>query len=531
MDRSLSLRQRLPAPGSRGDHALRLALTAAVVFMPLLAAYVLTAAQGLDMFHALPLWNDESWWYLQYSAMSEYGRPLGYFGYVGTHAQVGTYANWGMFAVLPIGLLARLFGWGLHAFVYYNFFYLALANLIFILLARPSKRNLLMLAATNVLLYINICYAVTAMNEAVRYSVGIMAAGIIYRILTVPETTRVRQALRVTVVPLFLLFATCFDLLLGIFVPVYLYLMLRRRKLVWRLTAAAAGSGAALYLQHLAESLTGAPWVTLEQTVSFAPTTLRMAITQEFFTILGRMQKLDPLTILGRLISGEAMPIYLWFCLLLYITMGILLWRTIVGKGRERALNGLCLFILAGCWGGLAAMYGGATDWSFIRHCNAGVCCVMMLAAMAPRGQRHGWYAMVIVCLLGATTCLSVFTATFSTSSRFSSDYQDEALLAEREVLSEVIVLDEDAADPWANTVTPYHMTPDQYCCLPFGVGVNSCVYDPATQQSRYAVLGRNYGDLAARADDVQALTEGGYAVIYEDEGFVVLENRRCSYD
>lgn len=533
MDNSLTLEPGRPASGRRGDRALRTGLAALVIFTPFLAAYALTAAQGLDMFHALPLWNDETWWYLQYGAMSEYGRPLGYFGYMGSHAAVGTFAAWGMFATLPVGMLARIFGWGLHAFIYYNFFCLALANLVFILLARPSRRGLVLLAVTNALQYINICYSITAMNETVRCAVAIMLAGLAYRLLTVPETTRTQRILRRTLVPLALAFATCFDLVLGLFIPIYLFVILRPWKLRWRLPSAAAGSAAALYVLLRLKDLTCA--ATSVEAVSQAAPGLRLAITQKFFGLLGKLQMVDPLTILGKIIDGEGMPIYLWFCLLVYITAGVLIWRVAAdrrGGDREAlTLDGLCLFVLAACWGGLVAeMYEGMTDWTFIRHCNTGVCCTMMLAALAPRGRDHAWRAMVIVCLAGGVTFLSVFTSTFSTAGRFSSDIRDAAWTAQRETLSEVLELDEDADDPWSNTVTLYGFSTDQYYCIPYGVGINTPDPDPAQQQSRYALLGNNYGDPAGREQDVQALSAGGYEVIYEDDGFVVMENRSRTY-
>lgn len=533
MDSSSSHRPHLPAPGSRSDRALRLTLAALVIGTPFAVAYALTAAQGLDLFHALPLWNDESWWYLQYGAMSEYGRPLGYFGYMGSHAAVGTFASWGAFAVMPVGLLARVFGWGLHAFIYYNFLFLALADLAFILLTRPTRRSLVMLAVTNALLYINICYSVTAMNETSRYAMAIVLAGLAYRMLAVPEPGRVERVLRVTAAPLFIAFATCFDLVLGIFIPVYLFLLLRRQPLRLRAPITAVVSLAALYALLRLKDLTCA--ATAPEGASFAVPGLRFAVMRAFFSALGKLQMVDPLTILSKLIAGESMPIYLWFCLLIYITAGVLLWRVAAewraGDRSQMARNGLCLFVLAGCWGGLVVeMYEGMTEWTFIRHCNAGVCCAMMLAALAPRGKTHAWRTMAVICLAGAVTFLTVFTGTFSTGGRFSSDAQDQAWAAERQTLSEVIALDPDASDPWANTVTPYHLTADQYYCVPYGAGINTSMADPSAQQSRYALLGSAYGDMAQRQQDVEGLSAAGYELVFEDEQFAVLVNRSRTY-
>lgn len=461
--------------------------------------------------------------------MSEYGRPLGYFGFIGTHAPVGTFACWGMYAMLPVGLLARLFGWGLHTFVYCNFFYLALANLVFILLARPSKRGLVLLAVTNMMQYVTICYSVTAMSEAVRCAMAVILAGIMYRILTVPEPTRRQFILRVTAAPLFLAFATCFDLVLGLYIPVYLFLMLRKQPLRRRLPVTAAGSAAALLLLKMARDLTCAPYLP-DQGAKFVPTDLRMKIMSGFFAFLKRLKDVDLLTLLSEMGGDQSITVQFWFCSLMYAAMIVLCWRVIAAARAHRwdgtrPLDLLCLYILASCWGGLLLLYDTNT-WSFMRHYSVAICSAMLLAAMAPRGQNRPWQVMAAACLAGAVLFLTVFTNSFATAGRFSSDRQEAAWAAERDALAEAIVLDEDAADPWANTVVPYGFTTEQYYCLPYGVGINTAMSDPTGQQARYAILGGNYDDAASREGTAQDLAAGGYKVIYEDESFIVMEKQ-----
>lgn len=523
----------LTAP-STAEKLLRLGLAVLVISSPLLTAWILTALEGFDLFRALPLWNDEIWWHLQYGAMSEYGRPLGYFGFIGTHAPAGTFACWGMYAMLPVGLLARLFGWGLHTFVYCNFFYLALANLVFILLARPSKRGLVLLAITNMMQYVTVCYSVTSMSEAIRCAMAIMLAGVMYRILTVPEPTRRQFILRVTTVPLFLIFATCFDLVLGLYIPVYLFLMLRKQPLRRQLPVTAVGSAGALLLLKLARDLTCAPYLP-DQGAGFVPTDLRMKITLGFFSFMDRLKDVDLLTLLSEMGGDQSTTFKFWFCLLIYAAMIVLCWRvTAAARARRwdgtRSLDLLCLYILASCWGGLLLLYDTST-WTFMRHYSVAICSAMLLAAMAPRGQDLPWQVMAATCLAGAVLFLTVFTTSFATAGRFSSDWQEADWAAERDVLAEVIALDEDAADPWANTVVPYGFTTEQYYCLPYGVGINTAMSDPADQQARYAILGSDYSDASAREGVTQGLTAAGYKVIYEDESFVVMEKQDRAYD
>ena len=513
----------------------RVLLTLLVMLAPLLVAVLLTALRGQNIFRAVPLWNDERWWYAQYAAISRFGRPLGYFGYAGTHARVGTWGPWGMYPLLLTGLFARVFGWGLHAHVYYNFLFLALAGLIFVLLTKPSLPALWKLAAANAAAYIAICYAPVCMNETVRYAMALVLTGLMYRIIAVPEVSRARMILRCTLVPLLLLYATAFYLILGAFLPVYLYFMLRRLKPWQRLVIALPVSAAAIRLLRRLNAVTCCPYITGDSSFSLPADTLRLKLMNAYYSILGNAKNIDPFYLLSRAGDGDADPVLLWFCVLLYLTMGLLVWRLLRSprdpeRRTEHSLELTALYLTAAFWAGHIVMYN-TTDWTFMRGCFTALYCAVMLCALLPRREGQPWLGAMVVCVLGVVTFAGIFTSEFTPAARFTTPRQDEAYAARRQALEQVIVLDKTAPDPWDNTVTTCGIDEEFYYSLPWGAGVNGAVEDVINENARYVAVGMNYGDPEARAADIEKLRQSGHEIVYEDDALTILKNSARDQD
>lgn len=516
------------------ERIVRILLTLLVMFIPLIVALVLTGIRGKDLFQAIPSWSDETWWYTQYAAISEYGRPLGYFGYAGTHADVGTWGPWGMFPLLLTGLFARIFGWGLHAHVYYNFFFLALSALIFILLTKPSNRSLVMLAVIHGLMYISICYSTICMNEIVRFCMAIVLAGIMYRMIMEPKVSRTRMILRCTVVPLLLMYATCFYVILGAFIPVYLFIMLRNLKLIFRTLVTLPVSFFAIQALQDLNALTVCPYIPDQNAISFTPPTLQLKILDFYFTVLNNCANIDPFRLFLEPNTYDAAPVMLWFCILLYLLMGLLIWRLHVTAKKEEtkgifAVQTMCLYLLVVFWAGHIVLYNTGT-WTLMRGCNTALCAVLFLTALMPKGETQVWRGGLIVCILGIFTFITIFTTEFTSSSRFSTEEQDAQWAQEQAVLAEVIQLDKTAEDPWSNTVVLCGTETEIYYVLPYGVGVNSYISDSINENARYVILGYNYSDISTRDTDLQILLDSGHEPIYECEDYTVLENRARSF-
>lgn len=528
-----TLRPRASSLRLSRDHIIRILLTLVVMFAPLIVALALTAVRGQNLFQAIPSWSDETWWYAQYAAISEYGRPLGYFGYAGTHADVGTWGPWGMFPLLLTGLFVRIFGWGLHAHVYYNFLFLALGALIFILLTKPSTRSLVMLAAIHALMYISICYTTICMNEIVRFFMGLVLSGIMYRMIMEPKVSRLQTILRYTAVPLLLMYATCFYVILGAFIPVYLFIILRNWKLVWRTLVTVPVSVIAIPALRDLNALTVCPFISNQNVITFTPPTLKLKILDFYYTILNNCSNIDPFRLFLEPNSYDAAPVMLWFCILMYLLMGLLIWRLhVTARNPETknifAVQAMCLYLLIIFWAGHIVLYNTGT-WTFMRGCNTALYPVLFLAALMPRGESQVWRGGLIVSLLGIFTFIAIFTTEFTSASRFSTEAQDEQWAQERAVLTEVIQLDKTAEDPWSNTVVLCGTETEIYYVLPYGVGINGYISDSINENARYVILGYNYSDISTRDADLQILLDSGHEPIYECEDYTVLENRARS--
>ena len=518
-------------PSQRKSLALRIGLTLLVMFAPLIVTLIMTLPLGENPFAAIPQWNDENWWFAQYAAISKFGRPLGYFGYAGTHASVGTWGPWGMFPLLLTGLFARIFGWGLHAFVYYNFFFLAASALIFILLAKPDTRGLICLAITNALAYIAICFAIICMNEVVRYSVALVLSGIMVRLIKEPECPRVRFILRCTAVPILLAYATAFYVILGAFIPVYVFLMLRKLKPVWRVLIAAAVSAVAIYFIRRLNSITCAPYITSASSMynRALPDSLSFKIQNLYYQILDNAHKIDPFYLLSRSSEDEEYPVLIWFCFLLYALIGMHIWRFAANAKKsenrtELQLNTVCLFLLLAFWGGHIVLYETGS-WTFIRGCYTAVYCALMIGAVAPKSDAHPWRTGIIICVIGAVTFGSIYVSMFARYARFSTPAQDEQWLAQRQELEEVIDLDPDAEDPWANTVVLLGYDDETYYILPYGVGVNGDVDEVYNKNAKYVIVGYNYSEASTRDERIETLKQNGHEILYETDKYTVLIN------
>ena len=515
---------------ARRSFMLRAMLTLLVMLAPLITALAMTLPRGVNLFSAIPRWNDENWWFAQYAGISRFGHPLGYFGYEGTHASRGTWGPWGMYPVLLTGGFARVFGWGLHAFVYYNFLFLALSALTFVLLTKPSVRGLVCLAVSNALAYIAVCYALICMNEVVRYSMALVLAGVMLRLIRFPDVSRARFILRCTLVPLLLIYATAFYAILGAFIPVYLYLMLRRLKPVWRVLIAAAVSVAAIHYIHDMNAYTVAPYITNASSKynGVLPDTLAFKLQNYFYGIVENTHKIDPFYLLTAGWDSDEYPLLLWFCALVYALIGVLIWRLIVNakKPEKREVfqaELMCLFLIAAFLGGHIVMYSTG-DWTFMRGCYAAVYCSVMVLAVSPKEDAQPWRAAFILSLTGLFTFASIFVSQFSSYSRFSTEAKDARWNAERAALEEVIRLDK-TADPWANTVVLCGTNDDIYLVLPYGVGVNGAIDEVINENAKYVVVGHEYSDEERRDARVRMLRENGHEIVYETEDYAVFVN------
>lgn len=155
----------------------KLAEALLMMLLPLLCALVTCALEGQSIGKVyLPAseWNDELFYFKQVEGIVHYGYPQGYFGFNESHAMQLSFAAWSPVLVWPWILWGLIFGWNLHSPIYCNIFLMMAAMFGFVLLAKPSRKQMGLLA----LLFITFTpftrYMLSGMPEVICFSMVIL---------------------------------------------------------------------------------------------------------------------------------------------------------------------------------------------------------------------------------------------------------------------------------------------------------------------------------------------------------------------
>lgn len=170
-------------PGSR--HILWLQ---AVIMglLPLLCCVVYCGSQGYtinDVYLPASEWNDELFYFKQVEAMLSRGYPYGYFGFNESHALKLSFAAWSPVLVLPWLILGKLFGWTLLSPIYYNIFIMMAAFALYVLLAKPSWKQLGILTILVCVFTPFTRYMLSGMPECICFGMLIVFYGLMCRYL------------------------------------------------------------------------------------------------------------------------------------------------------------------------------------------------------------------------------------------------------------------------------------------------------------------------------------------------------------
>ncbi|MEG1208175.1 MAG: hypothetical protein RR998_04680 [Oscillospiraceae bacterium] len=225
---------------------------------PLIAA-VLTCAlkgYGLNIFRAMPVATDEVLWYTQVKAVAEFGRPLGYFGYNGTHAALGTAGPWGIASSLPYALVMSVFGQGYGVMVVANIIFITLAIFAFAKMTSAREKDLLLISAICLFAATLTNYTVFSMAETLRYAVGILLSGMVVKLARGGATAMFKYI----ATPLAALTGALLHAPHAVFVPVLIYLVLDRLKPWARSLGALGAAGVAGGFAMWLSGATSAPF-------------------------------------------------------------------------------------------------------------------------------------------------------------------------------------------------------------------------------------------------------------------------------
>ena len=327
------------------------------ITMPFFIVLIYTYNDSTSIMNIKPVFGDEQWWWQQANAVVEYGKPLGYWGYNGSRAQIGTYGAWGPAMVMPYALFGEIFGWNLQSYLFANVFYLGLSTLIFIKLTKISNRNLILLIICNMFLVVKNWYMFTAMMECTRYALGIVALACMIYIYENPDCNKMFKFL---FVPLYLFYITQAYMIYGMFFMLYLLCILRKHcNLYINLAITTIGTAMVVCLTKWLLSLLSAPYTATEDLPFFLKILKSLKVIKNIFLESNAFLKWFMITYLVL-----AASIIIWL-LFFYLKKTVTERNLLFGVTTE--------FILMAFLGGHIVFYSNMTDWTLIRGLSVGL--------------------------------------------------------------------------------------------------------------------------------------------------------------
>ena len=251
-----------------------------VIASPLIAGWILGLVSGtnplrLDAWNTG--WNDENGYFRVIRTLRFYGMPRGLTGFNEITSGKIPYGPYNIFTYIPYFLLSFITGCDSHNFVYIcNIIMAVAANLIFVALVRPGKKNSFLLALFFLTQLIVARYTWSGMAEACYHFFFVLFMGLVIWYLKNAEASGAKKALALLFMVLLTFF---FSVMRPYFVPLFLipiYLLIFRNSKIKEfprfffalvMMAAMAGSLILMYyfMGYIAEYFEAAPAMRLAQ--------------------------------------------------------------------------------------------------------------------------------------------------------------------------------------------------------------------------------------------------------------------------
>lgn len=483
------------------EKLIRIILIIAAVLTPLLIVIVSLKTVGKDIQDCAPLISDFKWWWKQAEAIGEYGKPLGYWGYNGGHAKIGTYASWGWAMPMCYGAYAALFDWNYYSFVYANILFRSIAILIFIVLTKSDNRSILTLILVNVLLIIPNGYLLLSMAESARYALAIIAAGLLWYLFKKPDC---HWTIKYLLIPLYLVYISQAYVILSIFFFGYMMVILRDKKWYYNLIVSTISATMFTFISRKVIRLFCSPYISSPK-----------PITQIMKENIGR--------IIYSCQNGE--KYYAWFFLAyLVLSIGLIVYFILNFKRMkkdDKILYAAAIIILLAFSCGHIVIYNNLMTWSAMRGLSVALVIVSFILCLSKK--KFGVVLFVLVTLMGTFCFKELGEKVFFSETKFISEDTSNHLDETREILSDVIIVNEKASSPWENTVAKY-LTGDWWIdiALPVGCAVNVSMDGTLITDAKYQIIGKMVDDEQAQ-EIMSELEKVGFVNTFENNDMIVM--------
>jgi hypothetical protein len=134
-----------------------------------------------SVFNSIPVWSDELSYWHEILSFSQKGFT---FGYYSINEVVPTYLSFGShgFGTVSVyALFAKIFGWKAYSMVIANVFFMSISFFLFILLVKPTAKQILLILLFTISFTPLILFCFTSMSELLNYSVIMVYFGLLYK--------------------------------------------------------------------------------------------------------------------------------------------------------------------------------------------------------------------------------------------------------------------------------------------------------------------------------------------------------------
>lgn len=517
-----------------------------VVLLPVIQAggialfYFVQKGTGMP----LPMWNDEGAYYTLVKTWLTTGQPVGYWGFNGGHAILGTGSAWSPAIIFPYGVFGMMFGWNYSSVFFANILFLCLAHLFFMLLVKPSNTQLLRMLLLQGCSVMVLLYSTTLMSEMLRFSLAIILAGMIYRLYFMEHS----KLFSCVVLPIYIIAVVQVYIFFVFVVPIYVFGLLKEwnkgGKMCWWFKAGIALGGTAIvgggsyYLLHLISS---------NYNIYKTENLLKALQSLDFRAIARSVMFMLKEGLYGVWMCFQSMighGLFKWFVpfllLLIILPLGKALWSWKKrGKNEKKEWKkeekiflqisfGLALFL-----GAFITVYS-LEAFTFFRSMCIVVIFSMYLLSLG--GEKILFRILFLFYALGMVF-LPANSRDFNTER-----YQGKEVRQEWKELGskmeEIMVLDHSAQsenNPWINTVALYTLEPKVLASMPAGIGVNMMMYSTEIpQEAEYLFFSMETEefrsdwleqDFKSVYEQNKKILESNYKIIYQTDEYCIYKN------
>ena len=447
-----------------------------------------------------PQWSDELSHFRITRDILEYGEPLGYYGYNGSHAILFS-GVWSPLRELGYVLYGLCFGFEHYSPLVANILFLCFANLFFILLTKPSNKQLFLLICFNLTSYCFIYFTFSCMSECFFYALAIIACGILYRL----QFKHTSLFFKYVVSPLYFLLCGLICVSLIIFIGVYFLIIFKKYSLRKNICLTTLLSAICLVMTYMFSISIEAPYPE-----SWSNPFSASHLNSIYGFVKKQMVNIPTNSVPVFTYSFALFVILCCFCIYFFLRM--------IRKKDARFPEMLCVtLLLFGFFGALFIMYPSESLWR-----NLLIILVFTLYALILLVPEKKLFCLLISCaLIGTLLCNSNClnnVATHHIDKNFVYDNAEE----ETALLHRLIEINPEKGK-WENTVLIFSTN---YLFLPTGAGINLYLSPKINIPTE---IGYAMVDVTlSKYDDISiALTNAGYIEIHKDDTYAIYENTR----